>query len=56
MIRVVPDFYPEFACIASRCGYSCCVGWEVDVDEDSLERYSGIPGALGALSCAGRLI
>ena len=48
MIRVVPDFYPEFACIASRCGHSCCVGWEVDVDEDSLERYSGIPGALGA--------
>ena len=47
MIRVVPDFYPEFACIASRCGHSCCVGWEVDVDEDSLERYSGIPGALG---------
>ena len=38
MIRVVPDFYPEFACIASRCGHSCCVGWEVDVDEDSLER------------------
>ena len=48
MIRVVPDFHPEFACIASRCGHSCCMGWEVDVDEDSLERYSGIPDALGA--------
>lgn len=47
MIRVVPDFYPAFACIASRCGHSCCVGWEVDVDEDSLERYSGISGVLG---------
>ena len=47
MIRVVPDFYPEFACIASRCGHSCCVGWEVDVDEVSLERYSNITGALG---------
>lgn len=47
MIRVVPDFYPEFACIASRCGHSCCVGWEIDVDEVSLTRYAGVTGALG---------
>lgn len=47
MIRVVPNFYPEFACIASRCGHSCCVGWEVDVDEASLARYAAVPGALG---------
>ena len=49
MIRVVPDFYPEFACIASRCGHSCCVGWEVDVDEDSLKEgiYTGLLYGLG---------
>ena len=47
MIRVVPDFYPEFHCIASACRHSCCVGWEVDVDPETLARYRQVPGAFG---------
>ena len=47
MIRVVPDFYPAFHCIASGCRHSCCVGWEVDVDQDALDRYRQVPGPLG---------
>lgn len=47
MIRVVPDFYPAFHCIASACRHSCCVGWEVDVDQDTLARYRQVPGPFG---------
>ena len=47
MIRAVPDYYPEFHCIASRCGHSCCIGWEVDVSADALERYRQVEGPFG---------
>jgi len=47
MIRVTPDFYPQFHCVASACRHSCCVGWEVDVDGETLERYRRVPGDFG---------
>ena len=47
MIFVRPDFYDDFACIASRCRHSCCVGWEIDIDSDALARWEGIGGPLG---------
>ena len=47
MIFVRPDFYDDFACIASRCRHSCCVGWEIDIDSDALARWETIGGALG---------
>ena len=37
-----PNYYGEFKCIAERCRHSCCVGWEISVDADTLERYRGI--------------
>ena len=49
MLRVQPDFYNDFHCIASRCRHSCCVGWEIDVDEDSLALYQRVPGEIGRL-------
>ena len=49
MLRVQPDFYDDFHCIASRCRHSCCVGWEIDVDEDSLACYQRVPGEIGRL-------
>ena len=49
MLLVKPDFYDEFHCIASRCRHSCCVGWEIDVDEDSLAYYQSVPGEMGEL-------
>ena len=39
---VAPAYYRSFACIASACRHNCCIGWEVDVDEGSLERYSNM--------------
>lgn len=47
MKQIVPDYYPQFQCIADRCRHSCCIGWEIDIDEDSLSRYKTIEGALG---------
>ena len=38
MKRVVPDYYADFACVAGACRHTCCVGWEIDIDPDSLRR------------------
>lgn len=47
MKLIVPDYYPEFHCIAGACQHSCCIGWEIDVDEDSMQRFLRVEGALG---------
>ncbi|MBQ8697100.1 MAG: flagellin lysine-N-methylase [Clostridia bacterium] len=44
----VPSYYPEFECIADGCRHSCCIGWEIDIDEDTAEYYSEIDGDMGA--------
>lgn len=40
---IVPNYYHKFSCIADKCRHTCCAGWEIDVDPDSLERYKDIP-------------
>lgn len=47
MKLIVPDYYPAFRCIAGACQHSCCIGWEIDVDQDSMERFSRVEGELG---------
>ena len=42
-----PDFYDSFRCIASRCTDTCCVGWEIDIDDASQEAYRKVAGAFG---------
>ena len=37
---VKPTFYKDFKCIAGDCPDSCCQGWEVDADAESLEYYN----------------
>ena len=39
MILYAPLYYPRFSCIAEKCRHSCCVGWEIDVDKRTLEKY-----------------
>ena len=34
-----PAYYKHFKCIADACEHSCCVGWEIDIDERTLEKY-----------------
>lgn len=47
MKLIAPDYYNAFRCIASRCRHSCCIGWEIDIDEDTLEIYDGVKGSFG---------
>ena len=47
MKLIVPDYYPQFRCIAGACRHSCCIGWEIDVDEDSRARYAQVQGDIG---------
>lgn len=47
MLQVVPDYYKEFHCIAGACKHSCCIGWEIDIDPESAERYRTLPGEMG---------
>ena len=47
MLTVYPDYYPRFRCIAGACKHSCCIGWEIDVDPQSLQRYQALSGPLG---------
>ena len=42
-----PDYYTAFACIASDCRHSCCVGWEIDLDGITATRYQAAKGNFG---------
>ncbi len=46
MHTVIPSFYPVFQCRADRCRHSCCKGWEIDIDEDTAEKYRTMTGPL----------
>ncbi len=34
-----PLYYPDFHCIADRCRHSCCVDWEICIDDATMEKY-----------------
>ena len=34
-----PKYVRDFNCIADKCRHSCCVGWEIDIDKDTLYKY-----------------
>ena len=39
MRYIKPEYYDDFACIADRCPDTCCAGWQIVIDEESLTRY-----------------
>lgn len=47
MILHKPDFYDKFECTASRCSDTCCVGWEIDIDQASQKIYGKVQGIFG---------
>ena len=40
-----PAYYEQFRCTASACTDNCCIGWEIDIDDDTLARYQHTDGA-----------
>ncbi|MCD7918815.1 MAG: flagellin lysine-N-methylase [Clostridiales bacterium] len=45
-IHTLPCF-DGFRCAASACRDSCCIGWEIDVDADTLSLYRQVGGSFG---------
>ncbi len=43
----VPTYFDKFRCIGGLCPDTCCIGWEVDIDTQTAEKYSLISGKLG---------
>lgn len=41
-----PAYYRNFRCSAGKCTDSCCMHWEIDIDEKSLEKYKSCNGVL----------
>ena len=44
-----PQYYQRFVCIADRCEHSCCIGWEIDVDTETLKKYKALKSAYGSV-------
>ena len=38
MLIRVPDYFENFHCLAGACPHSCCIGWEVVVDDGTAAR------------------
>ena len=44
MKTFVPNYYKDFNCIANKCKHNCCIGWEIDIDEETLFKYENYKG------------
>ena len=47
MKLIAPAYYPAFSCIAGNCRHSCCIGWEIDIDEETAPHYRKQTGDIG---------
>ncbi len=43
-----PVYFDEFTCVAGNCPDTCCAGWQIMIDEDSLEKYGEVEGSFGS--------
>lgn len=46
-MTVYPDYYKNFKCTASECSHNCCIGWEIDIDTETMAKYDTLIGDLG---------
>lgn len=42
-----PDYYKEFSCTADKCKDTCCAGWGIVIDDNTLKKYRQVKGAFG---------
>lgn len=47
MRYIKPDYFEDFSCVAGACPDTCCAGWQIMIDEDSLEYYGKVQGEFG---------
>lgn len=43
----VPSYYRKFQCTADKCPDTCCAGWQIVIDEETLEKYHKFEGPFG---------
>lgn len=46
-IKRTPYYFNKFRCIGGACEDNCCIGWEVDIDDDAFKVYSNADGEFG---------
>jgi len=44
-----PTYYQNFTCIADKCRHSCCIGWEIDVDDHTMQVYNTLTEGYGQI-------
>ncbi|MBQ8412857.1 MAG: flagellin lysine-N-methylase [Lachnospiraceae bacterium] len=42
-----PSYYDQFECIAGECPDTCCAGWEIVIDDETMQRYKNLKGGVG---------
>ncbi|MBQ2614209.1 MAG: flagellin lysine-N-methylase [Clostridia bacterium] len=45
---LVPNYYQQFQCIAEQCKHNCCIGWEIDIDDITMDYYRSLKDDFGA--------
>lgn len=43
----IPDYFEKFTCIGGACPDTCCAGWQIVIDMESLEKYQVLEGSFG---------
>lgn len=38
-MSIYPDYYKKFRCIAGNCLHSCCIGWQICIDDETFAGY-----------------
>ena len=44
---MVPHYYKDFKCTASKCTDTCCAGWEIIIDDETYKNYKKVCGEFG---------
>ncbi|MBQ8904241.1 MAG: flagellin lysine-N-methylase, partial [Oscillospiraceae bacterium] len=47
MILRMPSYCRDFRCSAGECSDSCCIGWEIDIDDKTAGYYMDVKGEFG---------
>ncbi len=47
MKETTPNYYHRFQCIAGKCKHNCCIGWEIEIDEETMMQYQEMDSTLG---------
>lgn len=51
MKYIFTDFYSDFSCVGGECPDSCCIGWDILVDEDTCKKYAALEEPLKSKIC-----